>query len=369
MYAKLFINEWREDFPDTHFFGVGDRALSQDFKMECIGYAEDLAVVGLQEVISHWSEIKKCYYEILERAEALKPRFALLIDYPGFNLRLAKDLKAKGIPVVYYVSPQLWAWKKGRVKKVKKFVDDMMVVFPFEVDFYKNYNIEAHFVGHPLIEVIENELKDSNLIDKKTDCWGPQALRKPILGIMPGSRKSEIQFNLSTQLKTAQKLMAQDLVEARLLLAPTLNLEDIKLRAGEDLSGIEIVQKKPTLMIGECDLILSASGTATLQVALCEKPMVVMYRMNPITAFFARLLVTTVEFFCIVNLIAQEKVVPELFQNQAQSEKLESELLKILRDKTYRETMLSKLLKIKDKLGAGKATANLVQYLKRSYRS
>ncbi len=365
MYARLFIEQWREAVnPKTHFYGVGDRSLSRDLNMECIGFAEDLAVVGLQEVLTHWTEIKKCYYDVLSRTDSLKPRFALLIDYPGFNLRLAKDLKKKGIPVVYYVSPQLWAWKKGRVKQVRKYVDEMMVVFPFEVDFYKKHGIESHFVGHPLIEVLESELEKGLGLSQKLSCWGDDAQRKPILGLMPGSRKSEIKYNLESQLKVAQNLIQKKVCDVRLLLAPTLNREEILKIAGTDLNGIEIVQNKPTLMIGECDFILSASGTATLQVALCEKPMVVMYRMNSITAVLAKLLVRTVDFFCIVNLIAKEKIVPELFQSDASVDRLEKELLKIIKQDSYRNSMISQLRNIKAKLGDGRATENLVLYLK-----
>jgi lipid-A-disaccharide synthase len=148
MYAKNFIKAWREKFPKTHFYGVGDREM-QSLGMECVGLAEDMAVMGLLEVLKHYPAIKKVGDEIIEKTQKRPPRFALLLDYPGFNLRLAKKLKELNVSVVYYISPQLWAWKKGRVQQVRDYVDDMLVVFPFEVEFYKEHNIEAHFVGHP----------------------------------------------------------------------------------------------------------------------------------------------------------------------------------------------------------------------------
>lgn len=356
MYAKLFIERWRQDFPNTHFYGIGDKAM-QKAGMECLGLAEDLAVVGLQEVISHWSEIKTAYKGILAKAEKNPPRFALLLDYPGFNLRLAKDLNALDLPVVYYISPQLWAWKKGRVHQVKKYVDDMMVVFPFEVDFYRGYDIDAHFVGHPLVEVVDHELAH----------YPATHNLRPVLGLMPGSRKSEIKYNLVTQLKAAQILAKKNAVSLRLLVAPTLNMDFVKAAGGSLLNRVELVQDSPSTMIKNCDLILTASGTATLQVALCEKPMTVMYRMNTITAFLAKLLVRSVDAFCIVNLIAKKKIVREFFQDDASPENLAHELLEILDNSMYRNEMLTQLKEVKTGLGHGGATENLVKYLKGKY--
>ena len=159
MYAKLFMKPWKAFYPDTHFFGVGDREMNSQ-GMECVGLAEDMAVMGFQEVLSHWREIKKSFHSLVKMAKEKNPRFALLLDYPGFNLRLAPDLKKLSVPVVYYLSPQLWAWKEGRIKYVKQFVDDMVVTFPFEVDFYKKHGVQAQFVGHPLVEIMDQETKN-----------------------------------------------------------------------------------------------------------------------------------------------------------------------------------------------------------------
>lgn len=353
MYAKKVIAQWRESSPETQFFGVGDKEM-QSQGMDCQGLAEDLAVVGLQEVVSHWTEIKTTFNEIVARAERDQPRFALLLDYPGFNLRLAKKLKEAGIPVVYYISPQLWAWKKGRVEQVRRYVDHMLVVFPFEVDFYKNHGIQAHFVGHPLVEVVADESVAP--AKRKSD--------KTVLGLMPGSRKSEIKFNFLNQLQAARKLVRQHELEVKILVAPTLDIDQLKIDAGPNADGFNWIQGKPTEMINQCDVLLSASGTATLQVALCEKPMVVMYRMNSITAFFARLLVRSVDAFCIVNLVAGKKIVPELFQKDASPHALTAAISKILTDSRYREQMLEDIKAVKSRLGRGGATDNVVTFLK-----
>lgn len=357
MYAKMFIKKWQEKRPESHFFGIGDKEMASE-GMNCLGLAEELAVVGLQEVLSHWPDIKKTFLNIVDQTKQDKPRFALLIDYPGFNLRLAKKLTELGVPVVYYISPQLWAWKKGRVKQVKKYVDDMLVVFPFEVDFYKEHDVLAHFVGHPLVELVDQELRSVGSSSGKP---------KPVLGLMPGSRKSEIKHNFLDQVAAARMLAKDHEIAVRVLVAPTLEVDDLKKLSSTPWTDIDFIKTKPTQMIHDCDLILTASGTATLQVALCEKPMVVMYKMNSFTAFFAKLLVRSVNYFCIVNLIAQKQVVPELFQEDAHPKNLRDHLEKILVEFDYRSKMIENLKATKHLLGKGGAIDNLVHYLEKKY--
>ena len=409
LYAKLFMKQWKNLYPGTCFFGIGDREM-QSRGMDCRGLAENLAVVGFQEVLSHLKEIRKSFNDLLKMAEQRKPRFALLLDYPGFNLRLAVRLKKLKIPVVYYLSPQVWAWKEGRVRKIKKYVDDMMVVFPFEVDFYKKHGIEAHFVGHPLVEVIKEEKllnsKDLFLNEKKITL---DSQKKIVLGLMPGSRKAEIKHNLKIQWQTAGKLKEKYDIEVKLLTAPGLGIDFLKGQIEEfmglqssvsrtekcenlktefksmklDFSGcrppgfkagknrhfdsVELLKAQPTEMIKNCDLILAASGTATLQVALCGKPMVVMYSMNSLTAFLAKFFVGHLDHYCIVNIIAGGEVVPEFIQSKANPSALSGELEKLLKFPEVRNKMLEAFEKISQQLGEGKATANLVQFLREKY--
>ena len=218
MYAKKFIKQWLELYPNDRFFGVGDREM-EAMGVECFGYAEEMGVVGLLEVVKHWKTISGCFRAIEQEVLKREPKFALLLDYPGFNLRLAKSLKNKNVPVVYYISPQLWAWKKGRVKQIKKYIDHMLVVFPFEVEFYKEYGIEAHFVGHPLVEVVSQE---KNQVRERES-------QNKVLGLMPGSRKSEILYNFPAQLAAAGELQKQNSnLEIKVLMAPTLTQSDLQ---------------------------------------------------------------------------------------------------------------------------------------------
>ena len=353
MYAKNLIKAWLKKHPNDHFFGVGDSEM-EDLGVDCMGYAEEMAVVGLFEVLKHWKTISGCFRAIEEEVSKRRPKFAILLDYPGFNLRLARKLKAQGVEVVYYISPQLWAWKKGRVKQVRDFVDHMLVVFPFEVDFYKQHGIDAHFVGHPLVEVVQQE----------TSVIVPQSKSSQVLGLMPGSRKSEIQFNLATQLEAAKKLTEQFAnLEVHLLLAPTLTKNDLVEVVERSGTKVTWVQDEPTKMIEACNFILTASGTATLQVALCKKPMVVMYRMNALTAWLAKRLVKSVEYFCIVNLIAGRQVVPEFFQDEANPGQLAGALAGLMLDSNAYQTMIKNLESVSQDLGGGSATKNVVKYL------
>ncbi len=377
MYAKLFMKSWKSFYPDTRFFGVGDRDMYSQ-GMECVGFAEDMAVVGIQEVLAHWKDIKKSFHSLVNTAREKRPRFALLLDYPGFNLRLAPRLKKLGIPVVYYLSPQLWAWKEGRVKSIKQFVDDMMVVFPFEVDFYKKHGVQAHFVGHPLVEIVHQEIllpssrrppwhSEAYLSKGIGSVFSSKKTGKPVLGLMPGSRKSEIQHNLKIQWMTARKLMENCDIDVRFLVAPTFEVDFLKQQLPECAGSMKFLKGKPTAMIQKCDLILAASGTATLQVALCEKPMIVMYRMNRITAFLAKFLVGHLSHYCIVNIIAGHEVVPEFMQSKAQPQILAKALEKILKSRDHREKMILSLKKISKDLGHGGATENLVHFLNKKY--
>ena len=155
LYAQRLLQYWKKTGVNVEAFGIGNDAMAAE-GFECLARAEDLAVVGIQEVIAHWGMIKQAFYDLLNAAKERKPQVVLLLDYPGFNLRLAKRLKGLGIPVVYYISPQVWAWRTGRVKTIQKFIDKMLVVFPFEVDFYAQFGMQVEFVGHPLLDELNS---------------------------------------------------------------------------------------------------------------------------------------------------------------------------------------------------------------------
>jgi len=351
-YATHLLKRWQAEGIKVDAFGIGNREMEQ-LGFRILGRTEELAVVGLQEIIAHWGDIKKAFHALVDAARTEKPDLVLLMDYPEFNLRLAKKMKELGVPVVYYISPQIWAWRTYRVHNIRKIVDLMLVIFPFEEEFYKKHKVPVKFVGHPLLDILQELLPDAaELIVERNQLLGKN---KNILGLMPGSRRSEIKFNLETQIETARRVMkSRPDVLPVLFVAPSLDMAFVR---GEcERLGFEgkLIQKDPFFMISLADEILCASGTATLMVGLCEKPMVIMYKMNKVSAFFARRLVKHIPFFGMVNLILKKEAVPERFQSEANPAELCRLLVEIIDNKNSRRDKINADLKVlKHSLGAG----------------
>ena len=361
LYAQRLLETWRTEGREVSAFGIGSRDMEK-LGFECVGRSEEMAVVGVQEVLKHLPHIRRVYNELLAKTDARKPKLALLMDYPEFNLKLAKDLKARGVKVVYYISPQVWAWRTGRIKTIRKVVDHMLVLFPFEEKFYRDNGVRVDFVGHPLLD----ELPEPRSNDER------KAHRQKfgildgdvVLGLMPGSRRSEIGHHLKTQLDAAAELMRRDpRVRPVLMVAPTLERAEINAQLASFPFPIQLIKESPLDMIDLADVILVASGTATLMVGLMQKPMVIMYRMNSVTAWLARKLVTKTKFFGMANLIMDREIVPELFQEDANPKRLADELQRTIASPTERARVVGDLAQIKDRLGKKGATANVARLL------
>lgn len=365
-YATHLIKNWRDEGRRIRTAGIGNREM-ESLGFEILGRTEELAVVGLQEIIAHWSDIKKAFYSIVEYAEKEKPDFVLLMDYPEFNLRLAKKLKALGVPVVYYISPQIWAWRTYRVHQIKKIVDLMLVIFPFEESFYKKHNVPVKFVGHPLLELLSDKLPKAHLIDQKRQelLSNLPTEKTRILGLMPGSRRSELKFNLKIQIDSAHRLIeSHPEIQPVMLVAPSLDLTFVKQESEKYGFRGSYLQEEPFFMIQISDQILCASGTATLMVALCEKPMVIMYKMNAVSAFLAKRLVKHIPYFGMVNLILNKEAVPERFQERANPRELAQCLQNIFENKHNQRTqILDDLRLLKIRLGEGGGLKNLSKSL------
>lgn len=363
LYAKRLLEEWSKQGLNLHAFGIGSREM-ESLGFEIVGRSEELAVVGFKEVIAHYPKIRSVFYNLIDLAKKRRPKLALLLDYPDFNLRLAKKLKALGIPVVYYISPQVWAWRKGRIKQIKKNVERMLVVFPFEVDFYKKNGVEVNFVGHPLLEEITPDLRDITVRAQRRSRFGIDD-DDIVLGLMPGSRRSEIKNHLIEQIKTAE-LLAKEIPDLHviLLLAPGLIREEIAGQLPKSELPITLVQKEPFEMLQLCDIVLCASGTATLMAGLMRVPMVIMYKMNSFSAWLAKKLVTTTAFFGMVNLILKKEVVPERFQEQAAPDLLARELENLIKDKSRRENIILDLSKLDGQLGEKGAAKRVTEIIK-----
>ncbi len=364
LYAQRLLQSWKSHGRDVRAFGIGSRSMEAE-GFECLGRSEEMAVVGLQEVVKHLPHIKNVFYSLLEQAEKRKPKFALLLDYPDFNLRLAKELKKRGVKVVYYISPQVWAWRTGRVKNIRKNVDHMLVLFPFEEGFYREHGVKVDFVGHPALDELPTFLAPNELKIRRNKFGVSDD--EIVLGLMPGSRNSEIEHHLKSQLDAAALLVKKNpKVRPLLMVAPTLEREKLAQAMGDVAFPIQLVKENPNDMIALADVILVASGTATLMVGLMEKPMVIMYRMNALTAWFAKRLVTKTPYFGMVNLVMNRKIVPELFQEQASPEGMAREVEKLISDSPERSRMVSDLKQVKDRLGSKGATER-VRHLLEAY--
>jgi lipid-A-disaccharide synthase len=314
-------------------------------------------------VIAHWSVIKKAFYDLLEAVKTRRPQVVLLLDYPGFNLRFAKKLKALGVPVVYYISPQVWAWRTGRVKTIREVVDKMLVVFPFEKEFYDEHRMPVEFVGHPLLDELEPRHFDASAraIHRAKYGVGPNDL---VLALMPGSRRSELKHHMQVQLAAARRLHQKyPHVKTMLFVAPNFSKETLQEWLGNLDFPLILIKDEPFAMIDLADVVLCASGTATLMVGLLEKPMVVMYRMNPVTAFLAKRFVNRTKYFALINLVLNEPVVPELFQEQADAEHLARALETLLDSASERARMAERLRPAKDRLGQRGATERVARVL------
>lgn len=362
LYAQRLLQHWKSQGRPVKAFGIGSRDM-EALGFEILGRSEDLAVVGIQEVMAHWGDIKGAFHRLVEAAKVRKPKVALLLDYPDFNLRLAKKLKALGVKVVYYISPQVWAWRQGRVKLIRKVVDKMLVVFPFETEFYERNQVPVEFVGHPLLDEINGDLTDEKARATARAKYGigPNDI---LLGLMPGSRYSELKHHLELQLACAKELVIDDPnLKIALFVAPTFSKEQIKSRLPQLDFPLILIQDEPFQMISLADVVLCASGTATLMVGLMDRPMVIMYRMNGLSAFLAKAFVKSTPHFGLINLVLGERVVPELFQEQASLPELVRHLKPLLKDAQARGEIAKKLDAAKTRLGRRGATLRVAKAL------
>ena len=313
----------------------------------------DISFMGFLEVIKHLRTILNAISKCKKQIEAEKPDALILIDYPGFNFRIAQWAKKKGIKVNYYISPQLWAWKENRIKKVKRDIDKMFVILPFEKDFYKKHNYEVEFVGHPLLDVTENYIE--NLDFRKQN----ELDERPIIALLPGSRKQEIQNMLAIMLTLVEKFPAYQFIIAA---APAQSLDFYQnIILPSQKASVKVIQNETYDILNNAHAALVTSGTATLETALFNVPQVVCYKGNSISFAIAKRLVK-IKYISLVNLIMDKPLVKELIQNELTINNLESEFIKIL-DNKNRDVLFSEYELLKQKLGgkgASDRTAELI---------
>ena len=301
--------------------------------------AKDLSVVGITEILSHLPKVYGLYQRLITEADRREPDLAIVIDSPAFNWRVARQMKKRGIPVVYYVAPQFWAWRQGRVRLLRKYIDKALVIFPFEEKFYRDRGVDATFVGHPLADLPKPSID-------RNDYAAQFHLdpTKPWITLMPGSRVKEVRMNLPTILEATSLL--GDQYEYLLPVAPTLDRSFLQNLVGKQKITL-VPESLPALWHSRAGII--ASGTATVEAAMMRTPFVMVYRVSPLTYFLGKPRVK-VPHFAMVNLIANEQIVPELVQADFTAPNVLSQLQEILPDGPARDRMLKGLEQVKARL-------------------
>ncbi|MBN2104443.1 lipid-A-disaccharide synthase [bacterium] len=344
MHGAALMQEMKKQCSVLRFFGIGgDRMIAQG--LEPIIHASEIAFLGFIEVVQHLGFIRQVFQDTLSALKKRRPDLVVLIDYPGFNLRFAAKSKKLGFRNIYYISPQVWAWKKGRINKMAKTIDRMLVILPFEEAFYRNAGMDVHFVGHPLKGMLsfkQNRQQFCRSLKLKADV--------PMLGLLPGSRKQEIS-KLLPEMSRACDIVKQQIPKVQFVLgmAPHLRKTDYT-PFMKNQTEICLVSNDTYGVMAHSDAVWVASGTATLETALMGTPMIICYKMAPFSYMLGRLLIK-IKAIGLVNIIAGEKIVTELIQNDANREKMAGTMIPLIQDQKVRKKIQSQLNHVAELLG------------------
>ncbi|MCK5340634.1 MAG: lipid-A-disaccharide synthase [Desulfobulbaceae bacterium] len=358
MHGARLVSAIKRISSGSTFSGIGGDALKAE-GVELLCDASKIAVVGLLEVFGHLKDILGALRAMERRMRERPPALLILIDFPDFNLILAKKAKKLGIPVLYYISPQVWAWRSGRVKKIRRLVDEIAVILPFEKEFYRKKGVRVSFVGHPLLDFVKRGEDRNSFI-------ATHGIRKgnTLVGILPGSRKREVSSMLPLFVAAAEKLADRhDNLTFLIPLASTLkrsNLDENGL-AGCHLD-VRVISEKRYDLMAACDVVMTASGTVTLELAILNVPMVVAYRLSPVSHFIGSRLIR-VKYASLVNLIANREVAPELLQYAATTDNIFEAVSDLLGNRKKRQHMrrqLTEVCRMLGEPGASYRTAELV---------
>lgn len=349
LYAALLVEELRRLWPDAHCFGcTGPRMRRAG--VETVVDASSLAVVGLVEVVSHIPRIYGEFRKLLAAARRTRPELAILTDSPDFHLRLARRLHRRGIPVIYLVAPQVWAWRKGRLPQMRRALRHVLCIFPFEEEFFRRHGLAATYIGHPLAGLAKPSLSRADFFRKHR-----LPASRPLITVLPGSRRGEAARHLPALLDAVERLYRDQAASFVLPASAITGAAFFQERLGS--APIQVIDGENWDAIAHADLALAASGTVTVEAALLGTPMVTFYKVTAASWLMGRMLVRT-PFYSMVNLIAGRGVVPELMQSQMTGERLAAEATKLLRDETARARMRADLAEVAGKLsGAGQPMA------------
>jgi len=345
--------------PELRLLGVGGPRMSAA-GVELIEDNREMGVIGVWEVLSHLKAIRRAYRRVLQVLASGQVDLLVLIDYPEFNFRVAHVAHRKKIPIVYYISPQIWAWRSGRVKTVKKLVQQMIVILPFEKELYQQSGVPCEFVGHPLLDEVQTDLDKKEVLRSFRLDPG-----QPVIGLLPGSRSKEVKkilpLMLAAMTRIGQKVPG---IQLLLALAPSIEKDEVLAITSRWPLDIRIIEGKTDHVIAASDLVLVASGTATLQAAILETPMVILYRVAWLTYLLGRILIK-VDHIGLVNLVAGRRIVPELLQSEATPERIAEEIQGMLMDLPRREAIKKELAQVRSRLGTPGASQRAAEIILR----
>lgn len=356
LHGANLVKALRELDPQLEFFGLGGEKMQQA-GVKIFSNLVDLAVVGFVEVFKNLRKFRQIFSCILAKVNEIKPAVVILIDYPGFNLRLAREIKKRNIPLIYYISPQVWAWGGRRIRLIKQVVNKMLVVFKFEEELYKKYNIDVSFVGHPLLDVIKiTKTKDETL----NELGLPK--NKLIISLLPGSRLKEVERHLPIMLATAKEVY-QKIKDVQFLILKSATLpRELFEKHLKDSFPLKLIEDKTYDCLNISDFALVASGTATLETAILGVPMIVIYKVSFLTWLTLKSLIK-ISNIGLVNVVAGRKIVPEFLQYNARAKDISRELVWLLENPKRLAQIKTDLQMVRDKLGspgASQRAANLI---------
>ncbi len=342
-HAAKLVRDLRRKDHELQFYGMGG-AKMRDVGVDVVLDIKDMAIIGVFDVISSLPKIFAVMSQLKHMMQKNPPDLLILVDYPGFNLRLAKIAKNLGIKVFYYISPKLWASRPGRIKTIQRYVDKMAVIFPFEVEYFKKLNYDVTFVGNPLTETVKSTMSQFEARKR----FGLKPEHKTV-GLFPGSRASEIKRLLPVILQAAQRLEKQfNEIQFIMPLASSLEMADLEPYLNKYPVDIHVVANETYNVMRACDAAIAVSGTVTLESALMELPIVIIYKVFP--PYFPIHWVTNIPDIGLCNIVAGKRIVQELLQQHANGKEISTETSKILTDEQYRNNMIAEMHKIKAEL-------------------
>jgi lipid-A-disaccharide synthase len=352
VYGGELAKSLRARLTGVELFGCGGEAMRRA-GVETVVDAHQLALAGIAEVVSGLPRAYRAFRALLAEVDRRQPSLAVLIDFPDFNLRLAKRLKKRRLPVVYFVSPQVWAWRRGRLKQIRSRIDKMLCIFDFEEAIYREAGIPVEYVGHPLVDLVRPHLRrEEFLLQTGLD---PTATT---VALLPGSREKEVRYNLPVMLEAAARLTLTHRLQFVIPVAPTLDAAWLQKSLREGNAGratVRMAVQATYDVLQHSEVAVVASGTATLEAALRERPMVVVYRVSPFTWWLGEFLVD-VPFYSMVNILAQKPLVPELMQNNFTASNVAAQVEYLLDHPEARNEMVREFRALKPRLGPGGAT-------------